>query len=170
MQVNIYNACVPVLTRHLKALANILDKAIKYCADKRIDQAAILNDRLFPDMLPFARQVRMSTDHAKGAAGRLAGITVPVFADDETTLEQLKDRVERAIAFIGSVDAKALSGADGREIVLKMHTGAEVRMDGGTYLLQRALPNFFFHVSTAYAILRHRGLEIGKSDFMGPAA
>jgi hypothetical protein len=168
MKVSTYSVSVGVMARHLKALDGVIEKAIAYCVHKKVDQAAILHDRLFPDMFNFTKQVQSMCDHAKGSVARLAGVEVPAHADDEKSLEDLRARIAKTLAFITSVDRAKVEAGQDREITLKRQTG-DVKMDGGTYFLSSALPNFYFHYTTAYAILRHRGLDVGKRDYLGPA-
>jgi hypothetical protein len=152
----------------LGALSNILDKAAAQAKERGVDPATLIEARLAPDMFAFARQVQIATDHAKGATARLAGREVPSYADDEASFEALKARIGKTLAFIESVPPAALDGSETRDVVLKVG-GREMRFDGRTYLLHFALPNFYFHVTTAYDILRMNGIEIGKRDFMGAA-
>ncbi len=126
----------------------------------------LLQTRLYPDMFPLVRQVQIATDQAKGACGRLAGVELPVFADTETSFEELKKRLARTVAFIKGLKPAQIDGSEDREIAIKV-AGQLRRFKGQNYLINYALPNFYFHVTTAYAILRHCGIEIGKSDFIG---
>ncbi len=166
MTLSIYDASVPVFTQMLTGLSRILDKAAAFAEARKIDPAVMLAIRLYPDMFPLSRQIQSSTDHAKGASARLAGVEVPKFPDAETTFPEMKARLEKTLAFIGGLDRKAFDGAEDRDIVL-INGGRERVMKGQAYLLTSGLPNFYFHVTTAYAILRHIGLEIGKGDFLG---
>ena len=168
MTLSLHDASVPIFRQMLAALSHILDKAAAQASESGINPATLIEARLAPDMFPLARQVQIATDHAKGATARLAGQDLPSYADDETTFAELKARIEKTLAFIESVPAAAMQGADTRDIVLKIG-GRELRFDGRSYLLHFALPNFFFHVTTAYAILRANGIEIGKRDFLGRA-
>ena len=162
MSFTIHQASAPVFVRALTSLSAILDKALAGGAD----EAALLAARLAPDMHPLPRQIQMASDSAKGAIARLAGVEVPAMADDETTFAELKERIARTIAFVNSVDAAKLDGAEGREVVLKFPQG-EMKFTGADYLTGFVLPNFFFHVSMAYALLRANGVAIGKMDFIG---
>ena len=166
MPVSMHRASVPVFRQMLSALSDILDKAVAFAAQQKITDTSLLAARLYPNMLPFARQVQLATDHAKGAAARLAGREVPSFPDEETTLADLKERLARTIAFIEGIEPAAFDGAESRTVALKSG-GQDVTMKGDDYLFQRAYPNFFFHVTTAYDILRHLGADLGKSDFVG---
>ena len=156
----------PVFVRQLAALSAILDKAEAFAAERKIDPAELLEARLAPDMFALPRQIQVATDAAKGAIARLAGAEVPSFADTESTFAELKDRIARTIAYIQSVPAEKIDGSEDREILLTIG-GGEMRFLGQPFLLHFAMPNFFFHVTAAYAILRHKGVEIGKRDFLG---
>jgi hypothetical protein len=159
-------AAAAAMTRQLTALRGVLQKAEDHCAAKGIDPAVLFQFRLFPDMLPFWRQVTIACDHAKGAAHRLAGREVPSMPDAETSLAELRDRIDRTIALVQSVPAEAYEGAEERSIHMKTRAG-EMNLSGRDYLWGFALPNFFFHATTAYNILRHNGVELGKGDFLG---
>ena len=168
MSLSMFDASTPVLLQGLKGLKGVLAKAEAYAEAKKIDPSALLQARLYPDMFPLLRQVQIATDFAKGAAGRLAGAELPVFEDVETDFAGLKARVDKAIAFIEGLDPAAFEDSETREVSLKRR-GETVTFPGKDYLLHQALPNFWFHVTTAYAILRHNGLDVGKSDFMAAA-
>ncbi|SFV16883.1 DUF1993 domain-containing protein [Pseudoduganella namucuonensis] len=166
MTFSVYTASIPVFKQILNSLNAILDKAEAHATDKKIDQAALLQFRLFPDMLPFVRQIQIATDFAKGAGARLAGQEVPAYEDTEKSFADLKGRVVKTLAFLDSLNEADFGGAEERAIV----TGSGEKTKhwvGQTYLLHYALPHFFFHATTAYDILRHNGLEIGKKDFIG---
>jgi hypothetical protein len=150
----------------LGSLAAILDKAEAYAAERKIDPAVLLGWRLAPDMFALARQVQIATDHAKGCCARLAGAEVPKYADDETTFADLRARIARTIDFVGSFEPSDIDGSEDRGITITAG-GRELRFKGQQYLVNFVLPNFYFHVTTAYNILRHCGLPIGKRDFMG---
>jgi hypothetical protein len=167
MTLSMYQASVPVFQRTLNAQSAILDKAASYAEAKKIEPAALLNARLFPDMFAFTRQVQLSSDFAKGASARLAGAEVPSYADTESSFEELKARLAKTIAFVSSFKREQIDGSEEREINLKVG-GQPLSLRGQDYLLHFALPNFYFHATTAYAILRHCGLDLGKRDFMGP--
>lgn len=160
-----HTASAPVFARQLRNLRAWLDKAAGYAEQKKLDPNVLLQQRLAVDMLPFVKQVQIATDHAKGCVARLAGVDVPKFADDETTLQQLQERVERCVAFVESVPADKMVGSEAREIVIPSR-GGERKFVGQDYLLAYALPNFWFHVTTTYAILRHVGVDLGKQDFL----
>jgi hypothetical protein len=166
MAFTIYDASVPVFTRMLTSLGKVLDKGAAFAEARKIDPAALLATRLYPDMFPLLRQVQTATDHAKGAAARLSRTEIPKFPDNETSFAELAGRLDKTIAFIGSIDPKAFDGATDRDVTLVLG-GKERLVNGQAYLLQTAWPNFFFHVTTAYAILRHVGVEIGKRDYLG---
>jgi uncharacterized protein len=165
MTISMYQASVPAFQRTLGALDAILDKAAAYAAERKIDPAVLTGARLSPDMLPLTRQVQFSTDHAKGASARLAGLPVPSFADTETTFPELKARLAKTLDFIATVRPEQIDGSEGRDISLKAGP-RELSFKGQDYLVFFALPNFYFHVTTAYAILRHNGVPIGKLDFL----
>ena len=165
MSISMYQALVPGSQRALKALDAILDKAADYAEARQIDPAVLTSARLAPDMLPFHRQVHLLSDTAKGACARLAGLPVPSFADTETTFPELKARIAKTLDFIAGVRPDQIDGSEARDIVLK--AGArELSFKGQDYLVFFALPNFYFHVTTAYAILRHNGVAIGKLDYL----
>lgn len=154
------------MTRQLTALKAILATAEEHCAAKGIDPAVLMQARLFPDMLPFWRQVTIACDHAKGAAHRLAARGVPSTPDVETTFGQLRDRIDATLALVAGVPAEAMDGFEGRSVAIRTR-GGELTLSGTDYLWGFALPNFFFHATTAYNILRHNGLPLGKQDFLG---
>lgn len=166
MSVSMYQASIPAIVKGLENLVAILDKATAYCEAKKIDPSVVASARLFPDMFPLTRQVQIATDHAKGVAARLAGLDVPSFPDEETTFDQLKARIAKTISFVKSVPAVKIEGSEEKEIVLKVG-GQEMKFKGADYLLGFVLPNFYFHLVTAYDILRHNGVDIGKRDFLG---
>jgi hypothetical protein len=167
MRASMYSLSVPVFRRSLTNLSAILDKAAAHVQARKIDPAALLGARLYPDMLPFTRQVQLASDFAKGAAARLSGDAPPKYDDVEVTFADLKERIARTIAFLDSFKPEKIEGSEQREIELK---GADrtLRFTGLDFLAHFAFPNFFFHATTAYDILRHNGVEIGKRDFLGP--
>lgn len=169
MTISMYQASVPHFDRHLDALEAILDKAAAYCESRKIDPAALLTARLYPDMFNFTRQVQSSCDFAKGAAARLAGVEVPSHPDTETSIADLKARIVKTRAFLATITPAAMEGSETRTITMKVGPN-ERSWSGLDYLLGFALPNFYFHCTTAYGILRHNGLEVGKRDFMRRAA
>jgi hypothetical protein len=166
MQLSMYQASVPVFAQMLSALGGVLGKAAAHAAARKIDHAVLLASRLALDMFPFSRQVQLASDFAKGATARLAGIEVPSWGDGERTLAELKDRVTRTLDYVQGFRPGQIDGSEAREIAIKV-AGREVILKGQPYLLQFALPNFFFHATAAYAILRHNGIELGKRDFIG---
>jgi hypothetical protein len=161
-----YQASAPRFVNMLNNLAALLDKAQAHTEAKKLDPAALTTFRLYPDMFPLARQVQIACDTAKGAVARLAGLEIPKHEDTEQTLAELKARIAKTVAFIESVKPAQVDGSEAKEIVMKMRAG-EVRFEGLQYLMAFAYPNFYFHVTTAYAILRHNGVEVGKRDFLG---
>nr|WP_295659455.1 DUF1993 domain-containing protein [Polymorphobacter sp.] len=166
MTLSMYQASVPVFVRQFASLTAILNKAEASAAERGIDPAQLLEARLAPDMHPLTRQVQIASDSAKGCVARLAGIEMPSFADTETTFAELKERIAKTVAFVESVTADQIDGSEERTIVLKVGPG-EMTFPGQTFLLGFALPNFFFHVSIAYALLRSQGVDIGKRDYLG---
>ena len=161
-----YQASAPRFANTLGNLAAILDKAQAHCEMRKIDPLVLTGARLYPDMFPFSRQVQIACDTAKGAVARLAGAEIPKYEDSERTFEELKARIAKTVDFVRSAKAERIDGSEEKEIVLPMRSG-ERRYTGLQYLLGHAVPNFYFHVTTAYAILRHNGVEIGKQDFLG---
>lgn len=162
-----YTNSVPVLKQMLTALQAILVKAEAHVAEKKIEPSAFLQARLFPDMFPLLKQVQIAADFAKGISARLAGVEVPVYDDKEQTFAELQALIAKTLAFIGSLTPAQFEGSETREIVLRAGTPKEKKLVGQTYLSNYGLPQFFFHITTAYAILRNNGLEVGKRDFMG---
>jgi uncharacterized protein len=158
---------VPVIIHNLKALSAILAKAEAHCEAKKIEPEALLNFRLYPDMFPLARQVMLTTDFAKGIGARLSGTPLPSYPDVEKTFPELQARVEKTIGFLQGLDAAAFKGADTRDVTVRISRTEEKTMSGSDYFNRMALPNFYFHMTTTYNILRHNGLELGKGDFMG---
>ena len=167
MKTAMYDASIPVFRQMLGGLDDVLSKAEAHAADRKIDPAALLQARLFPDMFPFTRQVQIACDFAKSVPARLVGVDVPAYEDVEQSFAELRERIGRTLAFIDGLDATQFEGAAQREIVLRPGTPKERKLDGQAYLLAYGLPQFFFHVTTAYALLRHNGVELGKKDFMG---
>ncbi|HWZ49454.1 MAG TPA: DUF1993 domain-containing protein [Herbaspirillum sp.] len=167
MTVSIYTASVPVFKQMLLALADVLKKAEAHATEKKIVPDAYLQARLFPDMFPLLRQVQIAVDFAKGASARLAGVEIPSYPETEKSFEDLQALLSKTLAFIDTLDAKQFEGSDNKEIVLRPGTPKERKLSGSAYLLNYNLPQFFFHVTTAYAILRHNGVDIGKRDYMG---
>ena len=167
MSYSMSRASLPALKLGLSALSSLLDKASAFCAAKNIDAAAILQSRLAPDMFAFVRQVQLATDQAKNGAARLVGVEPPRYEDNETTIEQLKTRIDDTIGYLETLDPVRIDASEHREIVFPLGPSAKGSMKGDDYLAQFVLPSFYFHLATAYAILRHCGVEIGKRDFLG---
>ncbi|MBL8329761.1 MAG: DUF1993 domain-containing protein [Rubrivivax sp.] len=161
-----YQASAPRLANGLKNLSGVLDKAAAHAEARKIDPSVLLQARLFPDMLPMLRQVLIASDNAKGCVARLAGVEVPRYEDTEKTFEELKARIERTQSFIASFQPEQIDGSEDKDIHLKLGP-REVQFKGLQYLCGFVLPNFYFHVTTAYAILRHNGVELTKTDYLG---
>jgi len=166
MSLTMYQASIPVFIRMLGNLSLILDKAAIYAEDKKIDPAILINARLAPDMYPLSRQIQIATDMVKGCAARLAGIEVPSYEDNETTFADLQARITKTVNFLQNVRAEQIDGSEERTITLQLRS-KEISFLGQPYLLHFVLPNFYFHITTTYAILRHNGLAIGKMDYIG---
>ncbi|HSB25295.1 MAG TPA: DUF1993 domain-containing protein [Burkholderiaceae bacterium] len=166
MSISMYTASVPVFVKTLTNMLRWLDKADAHAKARNFDPAVYLTLRLYPDMLPLPSQIRIAADAAKGCAARLAGKEPPVFEDNETTLDQLRDRIRKTLAYLEGVSAKDIDGSEEREIVIPARNREPRRFKGEYYLKHWALPNFFFHATTLYALLRHNGVELGKSDFL----
>ena len=162
-----YASSVPVFKQMLGGLAAILAKAEAHAVQKQIEPAALIQARLFPDMFPLGKQVQIACDFARGVSARLAGAEVPKYDDSEQSFEELRGLIARSIDFIDGFSPTQFADAAQREIVTRPGTPKERRFDGQSYLLSYGLPQFFFHVTTVYALLRHNGLEIGKRDYMG---
>jgi hypothetical protein len=166
MSISMYQASVPAFLQMLNSLSAILDKAEAHAAERKIEPSVLLGWRLAPDMFALARQVQIATDHAKGCCARLAGVEVPKYPDDEATFADLRARIARTVDFVQGFEAGDIDGSEQRDITLTAGS-RELRFKGQQYLVSFALPNFHFHVTTAYAILRHCGVPIGKRDFLG---
>lgn len=166
MTISMYQASVPVFIRMLNNLIEILEKAAAHAEARKIDPAVLLASRLYPDMFALTRQVQIVSDTAKGGAARLAGMEPPVYEDKETTFPELIERLRKTIAYLNTFKPGQIDGSEKREVTLKVRDRT-LTLDGLTFLLNRALPNLYFHVSTAYGILRHNGIEIGKKDYLG---
>ena len=166
MPFSIYQASVPVYIRRLKALSTILDKAAAYAAQRKIDPAVLIQARLYPDMLPLARQVQIACSHAMRGAARLTRAEPTSVEDKATSFDDLKALIAKALEFLNGVDAKKMEGMDEIEVTFPVGDRT-MTLKGGDYLLHFSMPHFYFHVTTAYDILRNNGLEIGKADFMG---
>ena len=166
MTISMYQASVPYFVRLLRNLRAILEKGAAHAAAKKFDTAVLVQARLAPDMLPLARQVQIASDNAKGCAARLAGVEPPKFEDNEVSWEQLLERIDKTVAFLKSLKAEQVDGSEGRAITLNLRSGT-LNFNGLDYLRFFALPNFTFHVVTAYNLLRHNGVDIGKADYLG---
>lgn len=166
MSISMYQASVPRFINILGNLSAILDKAQAHVEARKLDETALTGFRLYPDMLPMARQVMIVTDTAKGLVARLAGVEIPVYEDTEKTIPELKARIAKTIAYLQSFKPAQIDGTEDKEIVIK-RGDKETRYTGMQFLLGHAVPNFYFHVTTTYAILRHNGVEIGKRDYLG---
>ena len=167
MTISMYKASVPIFVQFLTSLSAVLDKAAAHAEAKKIDPSVLLNTRLAPDMFPLVRQVRAATDHAINACGRLAGAELPSFANTEATIPELKERIAKTIDFLRTLEPGQIDGSEDAEIKITFPSGATREFTGQSLLLNNSLPNFYFHCTTAYDILRHCGLELGKRDFMG---
>jgi hypothetical protein len=161
-----YHASIPVFTRQLNNLSTILGLAATHAEAKKIDPSVFLNARLAPDMFPLSRQVQIACDGVKGGTALLAGIEAPSHTDDETSVAELQARITKTLDFLQGVSASQLDGSEERTVTLKRRD-KETHFQGQAFLLDHVLPNFYFHLTTAYAILRHNGVEIGKRDFLG---
>lgn len=166
MQISMYQTSAPRFVHMLSNLSAMLDKAAAHAEAQKFDPSALTTYRLFPDMFPLSRQVQVACDVSKAAVARLAGVEVPKHEDTEQTFAELKARVEKTIAFIKTIRPEQIEGSEERDIVVKLGK-QEYRFKGMQYLLNWAQPNFYFHVTTAYNILRHNGVELGKKDFIG---
>jgi hypothetical protein len=167
MTISMYQTSVPVFIRMLNNLAAILEKAAAHAEAKKIDPAVLINFRLYPDMLPFSKQVQIAADAAKLSTARIAGIEPPKFEDNEKTFPELIERVQKTIEYLKSLKPEQIDGTEEKEIVIPSHDST-LTYRGQDLLLHRALPNLYFHIATAYAILRHNGVELGKRDYLGP--
>jgi len=167
MTISMYSASAPVFVRMFSNLLQWLDKAEAHADTRKFDSANYLGLRLAPDMLPFTRQIQIASDAAKAAMARLSGQEAPKWEDNEATMADVRARVQKTIDYVKSFSAGQIDGSEGREISIPRRTGDPLRFDGETYLKHYALPNFFFHVTTAYALLRHAGVAVGKNDYLG---
>lgn len=164
--ISMYNASIPAFIKMLNNMNTILDKASAWAQAKKIDEKYLMASRLAPDMLPFIKQIQIATDIVKGCAARLAGVDVPKYEDNEASFTELKTRISKTIAFLETIKAQQIDGTEEKSIELKFGPNSFM-FTGLDYLLTFANPNLYFHVTTAYAILRHNGLEIGKKDYLG---
>jgi uncharacterized protein len=169
MALSLYDFCIPQALRMLDNMSTIIDMAIAHCAARKIDPAVVVNFRLAPDMHPFSRQIQIMCDQAARLAARVAGLELPSHPDTETTLEELKARIAKSKAYVQSVKPEQFAGCETRPIVMKVPaTGQELKFaNGAEYAITVFFPNFYFHATTAYDILRHLGLEVGKRHFVG---
>lgn len=167
MTISLYQASVPVFQRMLGNLASVLEKGAAYAVAKKIDPAVLINARLYPDMFPLSRQVQIATDHAKGAPARIAGIEVPKYEDTEASFDELQARIGKTQTFLKTFTPAQLDGREDADVTIPVG-GVPRTFKALPYLLYSAMPNFYFHVTTAYDILRHGGVELGKRDFIGP--
>lgn len=167
MSVSFYSASVPVFKQFLTSLKALLAKAEQFSQQKELEDSVLLQTRLYPDMFPLVRQVQIAADFAKSVSARLAGVEVPAYEDNEQTFAQLQQRLDKTLAFLDSLTAEQFALAADKEIVLRPGTAKEKRFSGSAYLLNYGLPQFYFHLTTSYALLRHNGVEIGKKDYMG---
>ena len=166
MSLSMYQASIPVFIRNLNNLSAVLKKAEAHAQAKKIEPDVFINARLAPDMYPLARQVQITTDAVKGGAARLAGVEVPSFPDTEKTFPELQARISKIIDFLNTFKAGQIDGGEDRKVTLKIG-GQEMSFAGQPYLLNFVLPNMYFHISIAYAILRHNGVDLGKKDYLG---
>jgi uncharacterized protein len=168
MTISMYQASVPAFIRALNNLAAILEKGAAYAQARKIDESVLLGLRLFPDMFPLARQVQLATDVVRTGAGSLAGVDFPSYEDKEATVQDLVQRIRNTTTYLESLQPAQIDGSEGKTITWKTRSSTK-SMQGLPYLMNHLLPNLHFHVTTAYNILRHNGVEIGKKDFLGPA-
>lgn len=166
MSISMYQISVPVFTRMLTNLIAIIEKAAAHCEEKKIDPSVLINYRLYPDMFAFAKQIQIATDAAKNGTAYLAGAEPPKFENTELTFPELIERVRKTIAFVNTFKPEQIDGTEEKDVVIKRGE-TTVIYKGQAYLLNRVLPNFFFHITTAYDILRHNGVELGKKDYLG---
>ena len=167
MSITMHSASAPVFLQMFRSMLAWLDKAEAHAEAKKFDPSVYLTMRLAPDMLAFPRQIQIASDSAKGCIARLAGIEAPRFEDTEATFAELRERITKTMAFIESVPASAVDGSEDRPIELPMRNRDPLKFSGEGYLKHFALPNFMFHATTAYALLRHAGVPLGKTDFLG---
>jgi uncharacterized protein len=167
MAISMYQASVPAFVRALNNLAAILEKGAAHAQAHKIDEAVLLGSRLFPDMLPLTRQVQLASDSAKSGAGRLAGAEFPAFEDKEATFQELVQRIRNTVTYLQTLRPGQIDGSEDKTVSWQSRSSTK-SMQGLPYLMYHVLPNVHFHVTTAYAILRHNGIEIGKKDFLGP--
>ncbi len=169
MTISMHSASAPIFQRQLGAMLGWLDKAEAQAQARQFDADNYLQLRLAPDMLPFVSQIRIASDAAKGCIARLAGQELPKFEDNEASIAELRQRIQKTIDYVASVPASAVDGSEDREIVIPLRNRDPLKMDGRAYMAHFALPNFLFHCSMTYALLRHAGVALGKADFLGGA-
>jgi hypothetical protein len=169
MAFSMHSASIPVFQHMLRNLSHILDKAVANAESRKFDPAVLASFRLAPDMLPFTKQVQIACDAAKLCVARLAGIEAPRFEDTETTFPELQARIRKTLDWLATVPASSMEGTEGKEVTFPVGRDKTRTMTGEAYLTTWALPNFFFHVTTAYAILRHNGVDLGKADYLAGA-
>ena len=167
MTISMHSASAPVFVKMLQSMLRWLDRAQAHAQVRKFDTANYLGMRLAPDMLPFTRQIQIASDAAKGGMARLAGVEVPKWEDNEQTFDDLRTRIRRTIDYVKSFEPSQVDGSESREVSVPVRNGEPLQYTGEDYLRQLALPNFFFHVTTAYALLRHAGVELGKGDYLG---
>ncbi len=167
MSLTLHSICAPIFLRTLNNMLVWLDKAEQHAQARKFDPANYLGLRLAPDMLPFTRQIQIVTDGVKGCMARLSGQDVPKWDDNETTLDELRARIRKALDYVQSFEAAQIDGNEGREIMLPTRHGEPLRFTGESYVKHYVLPNLYFHATTTYALLRHAGVELGKRDFLG---
>ena len=167
MSLSMYQASIPVFIKQLTNLSAILKKAQAHAVAEKIEPEVFINARLAPDMYPLSRQIQIATDGAKGCAARLAGEQVPSYPDTEKTFDELQARIAKTIEFVKTFKPQQIDGSEERKITLKLHQNKEINFVGQPYLLNFVLPNLYFHICMAYAILRHNGVDIGKKDYIG---
>lgn len=166
MSISMYQSSIPVFIKQLSSLAAILKKGEEHALAKKIEPEVFINARLAPDMFPLSRQIQIATDGVKGCAARLAGVEVPSYPDTEKTFAELQARIAKTIEFVKTFSAGQIDGSEERKVVLKLR-GQETTFLGQPYLLNFVLPNLYFHITVAYVILRHNGVDVGKKDFLG---
>jgi hypothetical protein len=167
MTISMHSASAPVFVKMLSSLLKWLDKAEAHAQARKFDANNFLTLRLAPDMLPLSRQIQIASDAAKGCMARLAGVEIPKWPDDEATIADLRARVQKTIDYVQGVGAAQVDGSEGREVTIPLRSGDALKYDGETFLRHFALPNFYFHVTTVYALLRQAGVELGKADYLG---
>jgi hypothetical protein len=166
MAISMYQASVPTFIHAFANLAAILKKGAAYAEEKKFEPSVLINARLAPDMFALSRQVQIATDVVKGGIARLAGVEIPSFPDNEATFDELQQRLEKTVSFLKTIQASQIDGSQAREINIKAGPN-ELKFNGQDYLLKFVIPNLYFHVTAAYAILRHNGVDVGKMDFLG---